>query len=193
MSDFKPTSLHEELEVRVIALLTGELSESEADELEKILAINEELSAFRDRMAGLMGELHAGSDELAPVAAEPSRRLTEDRRARIFGDAGVLEPESKSPKRPRFKATVWAIAASFAMLFVVGLLSTIQFTKSVLREETVFHAMPVAPAPQAEPEYTVNMRQRNQSTPAPRPPASPPCKVAAASSGPPSPPARSAS
>jgi len=171
MSDFKPTSLHEELEVRVIALLTGELSESEADELEKILAINEELSAFRDRMAGLMGELHAGSDELAPVAAEPSRRLTEDRRARIFGDAGVLEPESKSPKRPRFKATVWAIAASFAMLFVVGLLSTIQFTKSVLREETVFHAMPVAPAPQAEPEYTVNMRQRNQSTPAPRPPA----------------------
>ncbi|PXA04404.1 hypothetical protein DDZ13_07690 [Coraliomargarita sinensis] len=40
-----------------------------------------------------------------------------------------------------------------------------------MREETVFEAAAIAPPPQKEPEYTVNIQQRNQSTPPPRPPA----------------------
>lgn len=170
MSDFDQTSLHEELEVRVIALLTGELSEAEADELEKILAINEALSAFRDQMAGLMGELHQASDELAPAASEPPRRLSEERRAKIFGDARALEVKPKR-KRIWFNPAFWGVAASIAMVFMIGIFGSIKFTQSVLREEHAFEAMPIAPAPLAEPEYTVNMRQRNQSTPSPRPPA----------------------
>lgn len=56
---------------------------------------------------------------------------------------------------------------------VVGILifGTIKFVSEALREETVFEAVPIAPPPQKEPEYTVNLQQRNQSTPPPRPPA----------------------
>ncbi|MFO8026651.1 MAG: hypothetical protein R6U56_03185, partial [Opitutales bacterium] len=169
MSDFDHTSLHEELELRVIALLTGELSESEADELEKILAIDPKLSAYRDRMAELMGELHEASDELAPPEGEAPRQLSEARRARIFGDARVLEAKAK-PRRIWRNPALWGVAASIAMIFAFGILGSIQFQSSVLREEAVFEAPPVSPPAQKEPEYTVNMEQRNRSTPAPLPP-----------------------
>jgi hypothetical protein len=58
-------------------------------------------------------------------------------------------------------------------LHVVAILifGTIKFVAEALREETVFEAAPLAPPPQNEPEYTVNLQQRNQSTPPPRPPA----------------------
>lgn len=69
-------------------------------------------------------------------------------------------------------ALALVIMVSF-LLHVVAVLifGTIKFVSSVLREETVFEAAPVVPPPQKEPEYTVNLQQRNQSTPPPRPPA----------------------
>lgn len=56
---------------------------------------------------------------------------------------------------------------------LVGLLifGTIKFVGDILREETVFQAVPIQPTRQIEPEYTVNLQQRNKSTPPPRPPA----------------------
>ncbi|WP_146209381.1 hypothetical protein [Coraliomargarita sinensis] len=59
------------------------------------------------------------------------------------------------------------------VLHVVAVLifGTIKFVESVLREETVFEAAPVETPQQKEPEYQVNIQQRNQSTPPPRPPA----------------------
>ncbi|PXA03206.1 hypothetical protein DDZ13_13360 [Coraliomargarita sinensis] len=64
------------------------------------------------------------------------------------------------------------IMVSFALHIVaVVIFGTIKFVSAVLREETVFEAAPVAPPPQKEPEYTVNIQQRNESTPPPRPPA----------------------
>ena len=58
-------------------------------------------------------------------------------------------------------------------MHVVAILifGTIKFVSAVMREETVFEAAPVEPPPQEEPEYQVNIQQRNQSTPPPRPPA----------------------
>jgi len=58
------------------------------------------------------------------------------------------------------------------VLHVVALLifGTIKFVSAVLREETVFEAAPVEVTPQKEPEYNVNIQQRNQSTPPPKPP-----------------------
>ncbi|MGB0744708.1 MAG: hypothetical protein ACPGSB_09290 [Opitutales bacterium] len=55
-----------------------------------------------------------------------------------------------------------------AALLIFG---TIKFVSEVLREETVFEAAQILPPPQQEKEYTVNIKQRNQSTPPPRPPA----------------------
>ena len=64
------------------------------------------------------------------------------------------------------------IMVSF-LLHVVAIIffGTIKLVTEVLREETVFEAAPVAPPPQKEPEYTVNIQQRNESTPPPSPPA----------------------
>lgn len=53
----------------------------------------------------------------------------------------------------------------------IAIFGTIKLVSEVLREETVFEAAPIAPPPQKEPEYTVNIKQRNDSTPPPRPPA----------------------
>ena len=67
-------------------------------------------------------------------------------------------------------ATVLIISAGLhvAALVVFG---TVKFVTAALREEPVLEAPPVAPPPQKEPEYTVNIKQRNESTPPPRPPA----------------------
>lgn len=67
-------------------------------------------------------------------------------------------------------ATVFAVSLLLHVV-AVAIFGTIKFVSSVLREETVFEAAPIAPPPQKEPEYTVNLAQRNQSTPPPRPPA----------------------
>ncbi|MFU8849218.1 MAG: YfbK domain-containing protein [Opitutales bacterium] len=166
MSDFEHTSLHEELEVRVIALLTGELSEVEADELEKILAIDPKLSAFRDRMAELMGDLHEARDELAPPEGEAPRELSAERRARIFGDASVLESPSRR-KRVWLNPAYWGIAASIAMVFMIGILGTIKFQSAILREEMVFEAAPRAPESQRELEHRPALEQRTRLTPPP--------------------------
>ncbi|MEN8733625.1 MAG: von Willebrand factor type A domain-containing protein [Lentimonas sp.] len=100
MSDINPRSLREELEIRVVALLSGELLEVNADELEKILSVDEELSNFRDRMAVLIGEVHAARDEVVPPPTSQDLRLSEERRREIFGDvvASVSEPKEKSKK-----------------------------------------------------------------------------------------------
>lgn len=55
-------------------------------------------------------------------------------------------------------------------LLVVVIFGTIKFMES-LREEPVFEAAPVETPPQREPEYQVNIQERNQSVPPPQPPA----------------------
>jgi len=58
-------------------------------------------------------------------------------------------------------------------LHVVAIMifGTIKFVGEALREESVFEAAPLEQPPQKEPEYTVNLEQRNESTPPPQPPA----------------------
>ncbi|MFP4069243.1 MAG: von Willebrand factor type A domain-containing protein [Opitutales bacterium] len=117
-------SLRDELEVRVVALLTGELDEGEAEELERILANDEALSAYRDRMAELMGVLHEGRDELAPPTGEPPMRLSEERRKRIFGEVGPVEDPAPRKKRRSvsWRTRVIEIAAVLTMLLILAAL-----------------------------------------------------------------------
>lgn len=62
------------------------------------------------------------------------------------------------------------IMVSFALhVAAILIFGTIKFVES-LREEEVFDAAPVEVAPQKEPEYQVNIPERNQSTPPPQPP-----------------------
>lgn len=63
------------------------------------------------------------------------------------------------------------LIVSLALHVVVILIfGTIKFVSEVLREETVFEAAPIEPAPQQKREYQVNLEQRAKSTPPPRPP-----------------------
>ena len=121
MSDSDLRSLREELEIRVVALLTGELSEADADELEQILTVDAELSAYRDRMAVLIGHVHDARDEIAPPVATEGMRLSPERRAEIFQevDASEFEPMVE-PKRVSWKMRVFEIAAVFAVLFILA-------------------------------------------------------------------------
>ncbi|MFO8028178.1 MAG: hypothetical protein R6U56_10985 [Opitutales bacterium] len=69
-------------------------------------------------------------------------------------------------------ALALVIMVSFALHVVAILIfGTIKFVSDALREEKVFDAAPIETPPQKEPEYQVNLEQRNQSTPPPRPPA----------------------
>lgn len=52
----------------------------------------------------------------------------------------------------------------------IAVFGTIKLVSQVFREETVFEAAPIAPPPQKEPEYTVNLKQESRDTPPPRPP-----------------------
>lgn len=67
-------------------------------------------------------------------------------------------------------AMVLIVSAALHVVAIV-IFGTIKFVTAALREEPVLEAPPVAPPPQKEPEYTVNIKQRNESTPPPRPPA----------------------
>ena len=74
-------------------------------------------------------------------------------------------------KKSRNAMTMVLLASLGLHLIGILIFGTIKLVSSVMREETVFQAVPIQPPPQNEPEYTVNLQQRNQSTPPPRPPA----------------------
>jgi hypothetical protein len=54
-------------------------------------------------------------------------------------------------------------------IVAVAIFGTVKFVAAVLREEQTFEAPPIEPPPQKEPEYTVNIQQRNKSSSPPRP------------------------
>ncbi|HAV13621.1 MAG TPA: hypothetical protein DCX06_09070 [Opitutae bacterium] len=70
----------------------------------------------------------------------------------------------------RNKALFLVVAVSLG-LHVLGLVvfGTFKIVESIVREEQTFEAPPIAEVPQEQPEYTVNLEQRNQSSAPPRP------------------------
>lgn len=64
------------------------------------------------------------------------------------------------------------IMVSFALHVVaIVIFGTVKFVTALREKEKVFEAAPITPPAQKEPEYQVNIQQRNQSMPPPRPPA----------------------
>lgn len=74
-------------------------------------------------------------------------------------------------KKSRSTLGLVIMVSFFLHVAAILIFGTIKLVSEVMREETVFEAAPVVPPPQKEPEYTVNLQQRSQSTPPPRPPA----------------------
>lgn len=72
-------------------------------------------------------------------------------------------------KKSRSALTIVLLASLGVHLVGILIFGTIKFVGDALREETVFQAVPIQPMSQIEPEYTVNLEQRNKSTPPLRP------------------------
>jgi len=70
----------------------------------------------------------------------------------------------------RNKALFLVVAVSLG-LHILGLVGfgAFKIVESVIREEQTFEAPPIAEVPQEQPEYQVNLEQRNQSSAPPRP------------------------
>ncbi len=70
----------------------------------------------------------------------------------------------------RNRALFIVVAVSLG-LHILGLVifGTFKIVESIVREEQAFEAPPIVEVPQEQPEYTVNLEQRNQSSAPPRP------------------------
>ncbi|MDP4644506.1 MAG: von Willebrand factor type A domain-containing protein [Opitutales bacterium] len=130
MSDTDPRSLREELEIRVVALLTGEISEADADELEKILSVDVELAAYRDRMAELIGDLHTAREEISPK--HPDMRLSDGRREELLGSFATVEPneiQQETERKVDWKRRLLGLAALLTVSFIIFSMSIPAFQK----------------------------------------------------------------
>ena len=122
-----------EIEARVVAMILGEASDFEAEELERLMEERPEIQAFRRRleaMHGLLGTALAPSDD-------EEWQLAPERRAALLAAIAQGEPREKMPlvegeevKRARERRirkagrrVIWAAAACFGLtLFLVVLL-----------------------------------------------------------------------
>lgn len=127
-----------ELEARIVALVVGEASDFETEELERLIAEKPELEMFRTRMKMLHGMLRqVGSGE--KVAGESEWKLSEEKRERVLGVIGKASgeiqpiPSGKARQKPkRYLTRMLRYAAGIVLL--LGITSALMFpaSKSVL-------------------------------------------------------------
>lgn len=123
-----------EIEARIVAWVLGEASAFEASELERRIAADPELAAFKRRIAtvhGLVGEASR------PAAAQP--RLSPDRRAKLLATIGAPQDTGPAAANPNVEAMypllgrrkrstpipIWAYSAAACLLvglFVLALM-----------------------------------------------------------------------
>lgn len=131
MSEELHTYIEPELEARITALVLGEASEFEVDELERLIEGQPELAIFRRRvelMHGLLGEA------VRPQVDE-AWQLSDDRRAmlrRAF--ARKAEPEAKRRRGGSVGYFQWRAAINIAACLVVCLVVFSMMTPVVMKQ-----------------------------------------------------------
>lgn len=150
MSDTDPRSLREELEIRVVALLTGEISEADADELEKILSVDEELADYRDRMAELIGDVHTAREEISPK--HPVMRFSDERREALLDaieSTQSNEVTQEAERKGNWQRRILGLAALLTVSFIIFSMSIPAFQKvrsSAPREYAMSESLYEAPS-----------------------------------------------
>ena len=112
-------SPREELEIRITALLMGELPSDEAAALQSQIAADAELTALHTRLqraAGLLREASALPSEAEPHAPPVPARLSDDRRARLLAhfQGAKLGPVIVKPRRDWRRNLRWAVPLGLA-------------------------------------------------------------------------------
>lgn len=127
MSDHLETFIEPELEVRIVALVLGEASDFEKEELERLMEENPELALFRNRMTLLHGMLEEiGEGESVDDEAEDWKLPTEKRGKLLetLGEkpAAVEDSDVLVPERPAVWNRTWfrgLVASAAALAFLV--------------------------------------------------------------------------
>src|SRR5438093_591519 len=123
-SDFKP-SPREELEVRITALLLGELPQAEAEMLRRRIAEEPDLVRLHEQLKqtiGLVREAVASpQQEVAPAEAP---KLSSERRGKLLESFKITRPKEFKPKMSKAKRREWAALAAMliGLLAVAGLI-----------------------------------------------------------------------
>lgn len=123
-------------EARIVAVVLGEASDFEREEVDRLCEENAELQIFRRRIEavhGLIGKSRAEN----PESKSNKWTLSKERRARVLEKLGEKETVVAIPKKkPLVRPIVWQIAACAAvMVIVVGVLAPTQ-----LRTVTLSHS-----------------------------------------------------
>src|SRR5437867_3328463 len=113
-----PKNPREELELRLTALLVGELSAEEAAAWRAAISTNPELAKLHDRLKhaiDLVREVAASPSEPATAQATPLK-LSEERRQKLLAHFKTVRP--KELVRPQRRKMPWLVPASVAALLV---------------------------------------------------------------------------
>jgi Mg-chelatase subunit ChlD/type II secretory pathway pseudopilin PulG len=137
MNPESPTP-REQLEVRLTALLLGELSLDESAALQKIISKDAQLAALHARLKQTIELVHETAADPAELTAEPPapRRLGEERRQKLLAGFKTVTPAQFAPKPKREqrqrRVTLLEIAAVVAILGLLAgsLLPTLSASKS---------------------------------------------------------------
>ena len=118
-----------ELEARIVNLVLGEASETDSEELERLVSERPELSEFKAQIESVHGLLeHLASDDLEERGHE--WRLSPERRAAVLGAIDPVTSEEKTIKlaevgatpKPSMGLSPWKLLGVAAVLFIVGLI-----------------------------------------------------------------------
>ena len=132
-----------ELEARIVALVLGEASDFEREQLESLIAEDADLAAYRERIAGVHGQIkkladgHQTNDESPQLPAAMQAEL----RAAFSGEAAV--PDPSLDEIPVAEASfhfhwrkVLAIAAAVALMAIIGSMTMPSYNRIVSTEKT---------------------------------------------------------
>ncbi len=131
MNEEPHSSIEPELEVRIVALVLGEASDFERDELNRLIAERPELAAFKSEIQSVHGLLHnVGAGESA--TADENWKLSTEKRRRVLAaiDGNLDEqPEVKvvlasdELRRSKRKAMVRNLSSIAAVILVAGIIA----------------------------------------------------------------------
>ena len=124
------TFIEPELEVRIVALVLGEASAFEREELERIIAERPEARLFKNRME----ELHGFVDEASNPVSAIAWKLSSERRDRVLSKISEEQPVVASPPRKKptnqFRRRLIFYGAAACFVAIVAGLATPAILKS---------------------------------------------------------------
>ncbi|MCL4785538.1 MAG: von Willebrand factor type A domain-containing protein [Verrucomicrobia bacterium] len=124
MNPDSPKTPREELELRLTALLLGELPEAEAAAWRAAIATNPELAKLHDRLKQTISLVREATAKVTEPAAEQATplQLSEERREKLLAHFKTVKPKEFAPEKPRRKLRLIELAAAVA---IIGALAAI--------------------------------------------------------------------